>query len=695
MCRIRFFCTFVSKLINKKIEMKKWLFLFLAVMLVSGKSADVKAQSLNNSFYEAFIQVNDNFKDYLFEAAGAQLTAKYEGFYTARIRSDVQPSTLKTIEGVVHVSPSVTLLTCCDSARYYSRVQNVHDGIGLGMPYTGKGVIVGVIDCGFDFNHINLCDSNGNTRVKAVYMPLDTTGTQPVVRYRRLPGSCYETPEEIAALTTDEAETTHGTQTAGIAAGGYRGNGWYGLAPEADIVACGMPESEITDVRVANCISYINDYATRMGKPCVINISLGSNIGAHDGTSFLNRVCEQMSGPGRVFVVSAGNDGDNNVCLHSNIENKNDTVTTLLGGYGGGNYRSGYVSAWANQGKPFNTRLIVIDTQTGKRLYTSRAMGANNNILEVEISTESDTILAKYYNGHVKFRGMAEYNGRPNSLCEVEMTAKSRNYVLGIQYYSPMATDLTVWTSQFAYFRNYGYDWAETGSSVGSINDLATTDSVISVGSYNTRQTAPLRDGSTYFRTKSAPVEISYFSAFGPDENGINRPDVCAPGSMVLASGNRYDTNAHNINLWQPSAFVNGVEYPYCPDLGTSMSAPVVAGAIALWLEANPNLSVADVRDILANTSYSDKYVREGTPERWGSGKLDVNAGMRYVLHLQSVTGDANNDGEVNIADINTIIDIILGGNVSDDILISADVNNDGEVNISDVSLVIDVILRS
>ena len=86
--------------------------------------------------------------------------------------------------------------------------------------------------------------------------------------------------------------------------------------------------------------------------------------------------------------------------------------------------------------------------------------------------------------------------------------------------------------------------------------------------------------------------------------------------------------------------------------------------------------------------------MRAGSPERWGNGKLDVNAGMRYVLHLQTVDGDVNNDGEVNISDINTLIDIILGGNVSDDILSSADVNNDGEVNISDVSYVIDVILR-
>ena len=156
--------------------MKKWLFVFLAALLVSGGSANVQAQNVGESFYEAFIKVNENFKDYLFEAAGAQLTAKYDGFYTARIRSDVQPSTLRAIEGVEHVSPAITLLTCTDSARYYSRVENVQLGRGLDMPYTGKGVIVGVIDCGFDFNHINLCDSNGNTRVKAVYMPLDNSG---------------------------------------------------------------------------------------------------------------------------------------------------------------------------------------------------------------------------------------------------------------------------------------------------------------------------------------------------------------------------------------------------------------------------------------------------------------------------------------------------------------------------------------
>ena len=261
-------------------------------------------------------------------------------------------------------------------------------------------------------------------------------------------------------------------------------------------------------------------------------------------------------------------------------------------------------------------------------------------------------------------------------------------------YYSPQSTDLGIWTSQYAFFNNFGFSWAEKGSALGSINDLATTDSVISVGSYNTKQYVPLRDGSTYYRPFSKPMELSYYSSYGPDENGIARPDVCAPGSVVISSANRYDVNAPNLQYWQPSAFVDGVEYPYCPDLGTSMSAPVVTGAIALWLQANPNLGVADIRDVLKNTCYKDKQVLLGNSSRWGNGKLDVNAGMRYVLHIVDKNGDVNNDGEINISDINILIDIILGGNADELTLKRADVNDDDEINISDVNSIIDIILN-
>ena len=65
---------------------------------------------------------------------------------------------------------------------------------------------------------------------------------------------------------------------------------------------------------------------------------------------------------------------------------------------------------------------------------------------------------------------------------------------------------------------------------------------------------------------------------------------------------------------------------------------------------------------------------------------------LTFVYH-EAVMGDVNGDGEVNIADVNNIIDVILGSGAQADS--PADVNGDGEVNIADINTIIDLILNS
>ena len=73
------------------------------------------------------------------------------------------------------------------------------------------------------------------------------------------------------------------------------------------------------------------------------------------------------------------------------------------------------------------------------------------------------------------------------------------------------------------------------------------------------------------------------------------------------------------------------------------------------------------------------------------SATIDL-ADMDYMCFgevVPHITGDVNGDSEVNIADVNAVIDIIVAGSFGP----LADVNGDGEVNIADVNALIDIIL--
>ena len=93
-----------------------------------------------------------------------------------------------------------------------------------------------------------------------------------------------------------------------------------------------------------------------------------------------------------------------------------------------------------------------------------------------------------------------------------------------------------------------------------------------------------------------------------------------------------------------------------------------------------------------------------------GGRVLDISAEMEYVADwirwriafldeeifppLKVITGDVDDNGEVNIVDINIVIELILGGTASDVIMQRADVNGDGEINIVDINALIDIILK-
>ena len=653
-------------------------------------------------YYQAFVTVENQDKLDSLRCLGVVVNSSFDGFVSAQIPADLILTSSKALSGH-HISLAQPIQLHNDSARNLSAVDQVHQGLGLISPLTGNGVIVGVIDTGIDFNHVNLCDKDGRSRVRAVYMPHDTTGTKPIVKGDTLPGSCYETPESISLLTTDCSSSSHGTHTTGTAAGSYMVNGWYGVAPEADIVACGMPGEEFTDVNIANAVKYIFDCADRVGKPCVINMSIGDNFGPNDGTSFLCKVYESVSGPGRICVLSAGNDGDAPICFHHTLSGERDTVTTLLKKQITGFPYQGYVSMWSDRDQIHGTRVVVINSESHEIEYASPVVDYMPEDSVFTISSDSDMTFASFFEGTILAANAMEPRAMPDggtvyryhSVWDIDAKAIDDTHLLGVQYFSSRNTDLVGWTSKSISFNTCGIEGIVGGSPYGSISDLATTDSVISVGAYCSRASYISKSGTTIRIGGCHPSDIANFSSFGPDENGIARPDVCAPGMALISSANRYN-NMANRERWPASVVIDGNEFPYYSNQGTSMSTPVVTGTIALMLQLNPSLSTAAVRDIIRQSASIDTYVANGNPARWGAGKMNVAAAVDYVIGNTLMRGDVNHDRAVNISDLMAVVGIILndgtGYRASD--LACADVNRDGKISISDINCIIDIILK-
>ena len=182
--------------------------------------------------------------------------------------------------------------------------------------YTGAGVLVGIIDSGIDWRHDDFRNANGTTRLKAIW-DLWGAGSAPPTGFAY--GAEWDQTEINASLTgggaVNEVDNNgHGTHVSGIAAGnGRASSGQYsGVAPEADLLfAKPFNNGGFAEDKTIDAMNYLVQKAHALGQPIAINMSLGGHFGAHDGTSAQERVIDDLSGPGVVFCVAAGNEGEN------------------------------------------------------------------------------------------------------------------------------------------------------------------------------------------------------------------------------------------------------------------------------------------------------------------------------------------------------------------------------------------------
>jgi subtilisin family serine protease len=598
------------------------------------------------SYLNAFIRLNDRDQLDSLEAMGVLVNSRINNIITALVPSD-QIDSLASIANVKRVEIGVPVHKRMNKARITANVDSVQLGKGLDQPYTGKGVVVGVVDQGFEYGHVNFYNSTRDTlRIKRVWNQNSTTGTNPAdYAY----GSEYATTSSILNAAFDIKDDTHGTHVAGIAAGSDTEQGYTGVAPKADLVLVSFNDDVSTSI--LDGVKYVYDYASGVSKPAVVNLSLGSHIGPHDGTSTFDQACDALQGAGRLLVGAAGNEGGDSIYIRKAFSSSKDTLRTFFK-FVDSTSKTAYADIWGQAGKSYKVALGVYNTSTKKYTYISNFYNASaTNEISLSLTKQSGSSSSPVGTLYI-YTEKNDDNNKANAFVAVQMkTLPSTQHVCLLVTASEGYVDAWSETS-YATFDAYSQSGWSSGGSASSVGEIGGTGTkIISVGAFVSNKYFTNTLGGTYSFSSVSETsvgDIANFSSKGPTADNRMKPDIAAPGSIITSSYSNavVASSEYSSLLIAKTAFNTATDY-YGVLQGTSMASPFVTGVLATWLEADPKLTPEDVRSIFQETAINDTYtgnVRSGGSPIWGYGKIDAWNGIKKVIGAtSSIQGELQN----------------------------------------------------
>jgi subtilisin family serine protease len=517
-------------------------------------------------------------------------------------------------------------------------------------PVPGGGrVLVAIIDVGgFDFAHPDFLDEAGRTRFHSIW----DMGGKP--RRGQRPPKGRDNGVELTADAingaldaarakhgdvrhavtllpqSQQVQTSHATHVASIAAGNT------GLCPQATIigvlVALAPANTDLEErrrsfsdsVELLHAVEHVCAVAAELDLPLSINISLGTNDGAHDGSGMVSRWLDTlMSEPGRALCLAAGNSGDPATLQQrfrlpaTAIEPERDVTLVVAGpihasgriaatglevelawmiqGDGAGDMSDNEMEIWYGASDRFcvailppdATEWIVVGPRQlvenkplpgGTRLsvYNEIYYAANGaNLISVHLTPSYDpAALAPVQAGPWRVRLLGEdvRDGRFNAWIE-------RDDLRGVRL--PDGSFALCLPSYFA---------APSSTDSHTINPLGCSRGVIAVANLDV-----------------AAGRAAASSSKGPARDGRQKPDIAAPGTGIVAA------NGFAEEHWVALS-------------GTSMASPYVAGVVALMLAANRRLTAAQIAGILQRTARPLPGATFGWQASLGFGVIDPEA---------------------------------------------------------------------
>ncbi len=632
--------------------MKKILFTLLAMSILMGAAAQNKKCGIDTkalvaeqiaagaTHIDMLAKMAPNFDRAVFEKAGIVFGAQAGQIVTMSVPVEALPL-LESAKEVVQYSISHTIAAPeCNQDRFDTRTDSVHQGLGVinNLAYDGEGVYIGITDWGFDYSHPNYNAGTGNLRLEMAWDHFKLSGPTPADKG-------YGEGLNYGTLITDHLRSaqgdtsnlygygTHGTHVAGITAGRGVDGDQMGQAPGAKLLFCsfGLGEKPWMDA-----VAWMKQVAQDSSRRLVINSSWGMySFSTLDGTSLLSQAINAWSEEGVVFCTSGGNNGHNTVPFHISRTFRSDTIDTL---------RTVVVRAsdiysisetgqvlimWGEENHDFSAciRLRKNDSAIWRTPMFNTAMGDTviyDSIVHEGVST-GYRVLVEHAN---------PFDNRPHIQIDINKnTLQTQLFITateGTVHAWNVANKENHAGNEGCSFSQAGRDGFTSGDSFYGVGEPACAAKCISVAAHNPDRYS---QSSGIYRIG----RIADFSSAGPLINGVNKPEISAPGVDIVSSISYWTTGTYPTLL---STYVGNRKYIWSSMSGTSMSSPAVTGVVALMLQANPNLSVEQIREIIFTTARNDSItgplVASGTMDvHWGWGKIDalraVNESVRRV----------------------------------------------------------------
>jgi subtilisin family serine protease len=525
----------------------------------------------------------------------------------------------------------------------------------------GKGALVGVADTGIDVTHPDFIDENGHTRVAWILdYSLKPVGLYPDLEKQfstkdsagNLVAGAVLSASEIDSLlaskgVTPTDEIGHGTHVSSIAASNGRAKGNYqGVAPKAGILFVRVTHAHsesISNDDLVSAVKFMFDRADAMKLPVAVNLSLGSDFGSHDGNMLWEQTIASYVGkdhPGHALIAAAGNSGSvADLPIHQVVHVATGATTRV---------------PVITQGATSGTVQVWVSLRAGASVKVGLESPEGEWISPVAEGQEAGKNTSEYNAGVIYGQSDPQSPVPAGSHGAVVVwTGKWPKGTYNIELEGDGTADLYLQgTGDAAAFSGTPAHFAH-GVREGTINLPATNPGIIGVGCTvnRTRWTSiagadvgvsvPVLDsvgGLPNLKSAGrdlAEGEICWFSSAGPNAAGVAKPEIAAPGGVVIAAMSKDALPSAASSIFNSGGdcpkLRNGtaddrclqVDTAHAVSVGTSMSAPMVAGAAAVLLGRDPTLTQDQITALLQAGAHR---FRGAAPfeDQSGPGEVDV-----------------------------------------------------------------------